>query len=613
MRRHHIFIPIAALLAILPLIVHGCSCGHDLDFHLQSWLDAAQQLRHGTLYPHWIFSAAWNAGEPRFIFYPPHSWLLGALLTLIFPINATPIIFSFLCLTAAGFAMHHLARHFTSPNAALLAAILYLANPYMLFNAFERTAYAELLAAAWIPLLFLAVLSRKPTIPGIAVPIALLWLTNAPAAVMGCYTFALLAIIRLASAIKLSSRPEQRALAMRSGETAVSPARMVTTFIAGTALGLTLPAFYLIPAAWERRFVQIAMAIIPNMRFQDNFLFTRTADEPHNLVLHTASLLAVTLLLLTFAATITLFIRQLKLSALSSQLSAVQDPPSSTPAMLLILTLLIAFLLIPASTPIWNHLPNLAFLQFPWRLLTILSAVLAFTLALLFNLKNPGGPFIARFGVPSGARFSRAMSGEPLKLTALLGPLLLSLLCIHLYRQPCDPSDLPTAVLQAFTTHRGVAPTDEYTPTNAHGDTLRTDSPGYWLSSDPTAFAPNTLPNPDSTNPDFDSDDIPYEDTVSAQAPLRLRLNISEPKILILNLRDYPNWQVTTGCPTCRFFRTFPHVHRDDGLLAIPVSAGLSTIDITWQRTADQKLGLAVSACALLLLGYTLDRSRKIV
>jgi len=613
MRRHHILIPLAALLAILPLILHGCSCGHDLDFHLQSWLDAAQQIRHGTLYPHWIFSAAWNAGEPRFIFYPPLSWMLGAILTLIFPINATPIVFTWIALTAAGFSMHHLARHFTGSNAALFASILYLANPYMLFNAFERTAYAELLAAAWIPLLLLAVLRRRPTIPGIAIPIALLWLTNAPAAVMGCYTFALLAILRLASVIKLSSRPEHRALAMRSGETRSSGFQLLTTYISGTALGLALPAFYLIPAAWERRYVQIAMAIIPNMRFQDNFLFTRTADEPHNLVLHTASLLAVTLLLLTFAATITLFIRHLKLSALSSQLSAVQDPPSSTPAMLLILTLLIAFLLIPASTPIWNHLPNLAFLQFPWRLLTILSAVLAFTLALLFNLKNPGGPFIARFGVPSGARFSRAMSGEPLKLTALLGPLLLSLLCIHLYRQPCDPSDLPTAVLQAFTTHRGVAPTDEYTPTNAHGDTLRTDSPGYWLSSDPTAFAPNTLPNPDSTNPDFDSDDIPYEDTVSAQAPLRLRLNISEPKILILNLRDYPNWQVTTGCPTCRFFRTFPHVHRDDGLLAIPVSAGLSTIDITWQRTADQKLGLAVSACALLLLGYTLDRSRKIV
>ena len=69
----------------------------------------------------------------------------------------------------------------------------------MLFTAYERTAYAELLAAAWIPLLLHAILRRQVTIPRIAIPIALLWLTNAPAAVMSCYALALLTIIRLAT------------------------------------------------------------------------------------------------------------------------------------------------------------------------------------------------------------------------------------------------------------------------------------------------------------------------------------------------------------------------------------------------------------------------------
>ena len=129
MRRHHILLPLAALLATLPLLLHGCSCGHDFGFHLQSWLDAAQQLRHGTLYPHWAWTAAYNAGEPRFVFYPPVSWMLGALLMLLFPISAAPAIYTWIAFTAAGFAMHHLARQYTSPNAALLAATLYMANP----------------------------------------------------------------------------------------------------------------------------------------------------------------------------------------------------------------------------------------------------------------------------------------------------------------------------------------------------------------------------------------------------------------------------------------------------------------------------------------------------
>ena len=147
-RLHHVFIPLLALLTIAPLLVHGCSCGHDQPFHVQSWLDAAQQLRHGTLYPRWAFSPAWQAGEPRFVFYPPLSWLLGALLTMLFPMNTVPVIFTWIALTGAGFSMHYFARRFASPEAALFSVGVYMANPYMLFNAFERGAYAELLAAA---------------------------------------------------------------------------------------------------------------------------------------------------------------------------------------------------------------------------------------------------------------------------------------------------------------------------------------------------------------------------------------------------------------------------------------------------------------------------------
>jgi len=575
MRRHHILIPFAALLAILPLILHGCSCGHDFDFHLQSWIDAAYQLRHGTLYPHWDFSSAWNAGEPRFLFYPPLSWLLGAILTLTFPIAATPAIFTFIALTAAGFSMHRLASHFTSPNAALLAATLYLANPYMLFNAFERTAYAELLAAIWIPLLILATLRKRPTIPGIAIPIALLWLTNAPAAVMGSYTFAVLAIIRLLLPLKREAGADS------------PPARLAFTYLSGAALGLALPAFYLIPAAYERRFVQIAMAVIPNMRVQDNFLFGHTADPNHNGVLHTASLLAVTLLVLAFLATITLLLRN------------KQKPLFSIAATLLLLTLLIAFLLTPLSTLIWFHLPELSFLQFPWRLLTILSAILTFTLALLFNRANtPGGPFIAW---PH-----RAMSGEAIKFIAPLCALALSLLCIHLYRQPCDDADIPTTVSQSFVTHHGVIPTDEYTPNNADNDVIRPNDPAYWLSTDPDAFAANTTPNPGATDLTFDGF-FPPSETLSNPAPRHLTLNLPQPETLILNLRDFPDWRVTRNTTELP-----PHLQRDDGLLAIPLPAGPSTLDITWHRTLDQQLGLVLSAIALILLGITLRRSRKL-
>src|SRR6202000_536611 len=140
-----ILLPLLALIAVAPLIAHGCSCGHDFEFHLQSWLDAAAQMGHGTLDPAWTVTAAWNAGEPRFLFYPPLSWIFGALLALTMPLSAAPIVFTAVDLVGSGIAIYLLARAYASPSAAILAAAIYMASPYMLFTAFERTAYGELL------------------------------------------------------------------------------------------------------------------------------------------------------------------------------------------------------------------------------------------------------------------------------------------------------------------------------------------------------------------------------------------------------------------------------------------------------------------------------------
>ena len=586
-----LLLPLAALLAILPLLLHGCSCGHDLVFHVQSWLDAAQQLRHGTLYPRWAFTPAWNAGEPRLLFYPPLSWMLGAILTILFPVAATPTIFIFIALLASGLTFYKLASHFVSPDAALLAAALYLANPYMLFNAFERSALAELLAAAWIPLLFLAVLRTRPTVRAIAIPIALLWLTNAPAAVMGCYTFALLATLRVLHALRTRNL-QAKSLAL--------------TCIAGTALGLALPAFYLLPAAYERRFIQVAMAIIPNMRYQDNFLFTSTADAAHNVVNHTASTLALTLLVLTIATVLTLLLLRKRIAHFLAPVLAA----------LAALTVFIAFLLFSLSAPLWEHLPELAFLQFPWRLLTILSAVLALALALLFDafthpptIQLPQAP--RKIQLPPSARVLPPFAQN---LAALLLPLALGLFTFHLYAQPCGPDDRPATIAQHLATHHGVAPTDEYTPSNADNDVLRTDNPGYWLSAsaNPNTPAPNTLPTATELNPNIDTDDnpIPLDQTISAHAPTHLTLNLPQPEILILNLRAYPNWDVTGVGPDTMSIEHYPSPARDDGLITMQLPRGQRTIDIAWRRTPDQQLGIALSALALIALALTFRRTQ---
>jgi hypothetical protein len=262
---------------------------------------------------------------------------------------------------------------------------------------------------------------------------------------------------------------------------------------------------------------------------------------------------------------------------------------------LALLTILIAVLLFPISTPVWAHLPNLAYLQFPWRLLTILSAVLAFTIALIL-----GAPFLTRL--------HRGMSGVLSLILVLLLPVALSFTAYTLYAQACDHPSLPTSIAALFITHHGAPPTDEYTPSNADNDQLRTDNPGYWLSSDPNSPAPDTTPTPSELNPNISTDDDPIPDsqTLSTPTPHHFTIHPTKPGYLILNLREYPNWDVTIA-DECSMERNHPpHINRDDGLIAVPIYCGAQhDIDISWHRTLDQTLGLFTSALALIALILT--------
>ncbi len=555
-RLHLVVLPVAAFLGVLPLLLHGCSCGHDFDFHLISWLDAAQQISHGNLHPHWAYSPAFGAGEPRFVFYPPLSWTIGALLTLLLkhlphvsPDRAfafVPVLYTWIALCSAGLSMHALLRRYASPGVALVAATLYLSNPYTLFTAYERTAFAELLAATWIPLLLLAILphpvdhnpptpsSSTISIPLLALAIALLWLTNAPAAVMGCYTVALIAVLRLSATYRLH----------RTVHVLITPA---AHFVAGTSLGLALAAFYIVPAASERRWVQIGMATIPSLRVADNIPFHHTGDAAHNAVLQTVGIIALLLFAITAVA----------LSCAWTLKHRSHRPIPAEFRLLAIVTCAIAILLTPISLPLWRYAPELAFLQFPWRFLAILAAVMALAVAL-------------------------ALRAHPLRvpLATALSLVLAAALSFGAYAnfaQACDPTDTPQAQLALFQSGGGTEPTDEYTPVTADNDSLQ---PG----DAPFALLP----------PVSGSNIAAASSSASGPAPQHLDLNLSAPRQLLLNLRDYPAWLVTNNG-----LAIAERIARDDGLIAFTLPAGHSHIGLSYRATVDDRIGDAISAVSL--------------
>ena len=153
---------IAALVAALPLL-HGLAAGDDFQFHLLSWLDAQQAWKHGIPYPHWAASANYGAGEPRFLFYPPLTWMLGAALGLVLPWKLVPAVMVFVLLAATGFAARALAREALPEAQSTLAGCVAVLSGYALYTAYARAAFAELAGGFWIPLLLLLALrDRKP-------------------------------------------------------------------------------------------------------------------------------------------------------------------------------------------------------------------------------------------------------------------------------------------------------------------------------------------------------------------------------------------------------------------------------------------------------------------
>jgi hypothetical protein len=130
------------------------------------------------------------------------------------------------------------------------------------------------------------------------------------------------------------------------------------------------------------------------------------------------------------------------------------------------------------------------------------------------------------------------------------------------------------ARLAVFQAHAGTDPTDEYTPVQADNDSLAKSNPPFWLAQDADAPAPAAgTPGP---------------------VPMHFSLRTDEEESLVLNLRDYPAWQVRLNGQEIT-----EKTARADGLIAFPVSPGRSRIDIAYTTTRDQRLGDGISLAAV--------------
>jgi hypothetical protein len=559
----------AAAIATCPQLYRGNSCGHDFDFHLVSWFDCLSAWRQGIFYPHWAPSPNYGAGEPRFIFYPPLTWMLGAALGLALPWGLVPIVLTYLFLAGTGFATRALARQAIPSAPATLAGCTAIYSGYALFTAYERSAFGELSGGFWIPLLLLYLL-RAPNPSGpllrrvfngsaasLAVVLAGTWLSNVPLGVMASY---LLAAITLAVAV------------LNRSWVPVARATVAAT------LGIGLSAFYLVPAALEQHWVDIRQATDdPGEMVENSFLFGHRAEpllHVHNLELMRVSLIAVSMIAVSLSGLIIAWRRKTYLAERRRWI-----PLALIPCAVLLLQL-------PVSLPLWNLLPKLRLLQFPWRWLVALESPMAIFFAAAVWPRVSARRWL-RIGVPA--------------ICACLFLAATTVAAIAFF-QPCDEEDAVAPMVQVKRSGVGFQGTDEYAPVDADNSMVATGLPDACLVAD----ADTTLGILDTpgANPDWWVEQRSCVAIYSAipkpakALPEHLHFVAILPHsgYLILRLRTYPAWRIMLNGQVAS-----PFPQRDDGLIAVPVPKGQLDLAVDWTTTRDVLAGRWLTALSLLL------------
>jgi hypothetical protein len=531
---------LASLAVLLPFFWLGSASGHDFEFHAASWLDVAYQWKQGVLFPHWTTWTNYGFGEPRYIFYPPLSWMLGATLSLILPVSWVPIVFIFLTQTLAGMSAFFLLRRLVGSIPAYLGAVFYAVNPYALLVTYIRSDFAEQLACALFPLVLLTTLrlagllqdeqSKLSALPKFALPFAVVWLCNAPAGVIVSYSVAFLFA--------------WAALAQRSLRAAIRAA-------GGLALGFGLAGFYLVPAAYEQRWVKIGQALASGLLPSENFLFTQIADPEHTWFNWISSICALALILLA------------GITALSSRrfsnntaLSNTLKPPWGA---LLLLGSLATLMMLRLTAPFWSLLPKMRFVQFPWRWMSIMAVICCCFFAAAIERRRGWLWFVM--------------------VAALCFPLSYFLTQNTWW----DPDEMATqrAAIANGTGYEGV---DEYDPLGDDHMDLAKRAPLAAIFPGEATDSPAALPHTNIQIEQWDTTN--HKISVDSSGPARVELR----------LLNYPVWQVTVNG-----MHVAPEKPDDLDQMLVPIAAGKSEIQVRYVRTGDQTAGIALSIFSLLI------------
>ena len=380
-----IFVILVGIFASRDMLIPGYFPMHD-DLQMMRQLQMDKCFRDGQIPCRWVADMGYGYGFPLFNFYPPLPYLVGEVIkTVGFPFTATVRITFLLSIVLSGVTMYFLAREFWGKLGGVVSSVFYIWAPYHAVDVFVRGAMNESWALVWFPLIFLAsykLLSAE----GSKITRWLIVLSLSWAALLLSHNVMVLIFTPL-----FAFWCFLWVLRKKSWK------RIPKLIISGIwALGLA--AFFSIPVFFEQKYVHIetltqgfyeyfAHFVSVNQLFLSRFWDYGASlwgpiDEMAFPIGHFHWILALVIFIAWISRLVFKKERNFDLSLVV--------------LLLVFAGFFTAFMTHSRSTPIWQALPFLSILQFPWRFLTIVIFAFSFLAGAIVIILNSWNKKLAR-------------------------------------------------------------------------------------------------------------------------------------------------------------------------------------------------------------------------
>lgn len=412
-------------------------------------------------------------------------------------VNTIKIIFGLSLVSSSIFSFLWLRKKFDNLSS-LIGSLVYLYFPYHLWDVYKRGSIGEVLALAIVPFVLWQI--ERSSLFWSSLGIAFLILSH------NSLAFIFLPIIILYFLIRKKD---------------------IRKNILSVAFGLGVSCFFWLPALYERKFVVFDKVSVSN--FSEYFINSQNIN-----------LVGLVFLLALF---LTLFIRrQIK---------------SKIYWLFFILSIIIVFLIYPVSSFAW---PVIApYIQFPFRLISILVLTTAFLVSFQLNL----------------------LKG---KLKNILIVIYLTLLIIGArdFIYPKEYTNYP----------------DSFYSTNVDTTTVKNEYMPKWVKT-----IPSSIPEEKA---EVIQGDAEISSLINNGNKISFNIDAKEKSLVLINTVYYPGWEVVVDNKKTEID------YDSSGLIEFSVNNGSYLVEVNFRETLFRCISNAISAVSLLLLVLLIATKRKL-